>query len=316
MTQFPPPGAPRARIPSPQQPPPSYPRIRAGLWRRCLAGGLALWTLIALAVHATGNAALLPTLILLGSFLVPVAFVLWAYERHGRDLGANVILGCFLTGGTLGVLGASLTKGLLLYPSPRMFAGLGLAEEAMKLGALVFVLRRQTRIRGLRAGLVLGATVGLGFAAMEGAGYAFHAAMATPGLSLRALLETEILRGLPAPLGQGLWTAIAGGVLLACRHPNGRFRLTGAVVATSLGVALLHALGESVHGIAVWLVVRATGGEPGRHLFTEGYIAHPTEQQQHLFTLLSLGGLVVVALIGLAWAHTLTRRAPSWRSTP
>ncbi|MEV7995101.1 PrsW family glutamic-type intramembrane protease [Streptomyces sp. NPDC086077] len=316
MTQFPPPGAPRARIPSPQQPPPSYPRVRAGLWRRCLWSGLALWALTAIVVHATGNAALLPTLILLGSFLMPVAFVLWAYERHGRDLGVSVILGCFLTGGTLGVLGASLTKDLLLYPSPRMFAGLGLAEEAMKLGALVFVLRRQTRIRGLRAGLVLGATVGLGFAAMEGAGYAFHAAVATPGLGFRALLETEILRGVLAPFGQGMWTAIAGGVLLACRHPNGRFRLTGAVAATYLGVALLHALGESTHGIAVWLVVRLTGGEPGRHLFTEGYIAHPTEEQQHLFTLLSLVGLVAMALLGVAWARSLTRRAPSWRSTP
>ncbi|MGW1538961.1 PrsW family glutamic-type intramembrane protease [Streptomyces sp. NPDC002309] len=316
MTQFPPPGAPRARIPSPQQPPPSYPRIRAGLWRRCLWSGLALWTLTATAVHATGNAAPLPTLILLGSFLVPVAFVLWAYQRHARDLGVSVILGCFLTGGTLGVLGASLTKGLLLYPSPRMFAGLGLAEEAMKLGALVFVLRRQPRVRGLRAGLVLGATVGLAFGAVEGAGYAFHAAVSTPGLDLRALLETEILRGLLAPLNQGLWTAVAGGVLLACRHPDGRFRPTGAVVATCLGVSLLHALGESTHGMAVWLVVRLTGGDPVRHLFTEGYIAHPTEEQQHLFTLLSLGGLVVVALLGLAWAHSLTRRAPSWRSTP
>ncbi|MFD7437165.1 PrsW family intramembrane metalloprotease [Streptomyces sp. NPDC059861] len=316
MTQFPPPGAPRARIPSPQQPPPSYPRVRAGLWRRCLWSGLALWALTAIVVHATGDAALLPTLILLGCFLTPVAFVLWAYERHGHDLGVSVILGCFLTGGTLGVLGASLTKDLLLYPSPRMFAGLGLAEEAMKLGALVFVLRRRPGIRGLRAGLVLGATVGLGFAAMEGAGYAFRAAVATPGLGFRALLETEILRGVLAPFGQGLWTAIAGGVLLACRHPNGRFRLTGAVAATYLGVALLHALGESTHGIAVWLVVRLTGGEPGRHLFTEGYIAHPTEEQQHLFTLLSLGGLVAVALLGLGWARSLTRRAPSWRSTP
>ncbi|MFJ4472349.1 PrsW family glutamic-type intramembrane protease [Streptomyces sp. NPDC089424] len=316
MTQFPPPGAPRARIPSPQQPPPSYPRIRPGLWRRCLWSGLALWASTALAVQVSGSTALLPTLVLLGSFLVPVTFVLWACERHGRDLGVNVILGCFLTGGTLGILGAALTKDLLLYPSPRMFAVLGLAEEAMKLGALLFVLRRQTRIRGLRAGLVLGAAVGLGFAAMEGVGYAFHAAAGTPGLDLGELLETEILRGVPASVGQGLWTAIAGGVLLACRHPNGRFRLTGTVAATYLGVALLHTLAESTHGIAVWLVVRLTGGEPGRRLFTEGYIAHPTEAQQHLFALLSVGGLIVVALLGLAWASTLTRRDPSWRSTP
>ncbi|MFI9616359.1 PrsW family intramembrane metalloprotease [Streptomyces sp. NPDC052023] len=315
MTHPPPPGAPRARIPHPQQPPPSHPRARTELWRRFLWSGLALWTLAAAVTYGTGNAALLPALILLGSFLVPVAFVLWAYQRHGRDLGVNVILGCFLTGGTLGVLGASLTVDHLLHPSLRTFAGVSLAEEAMKLAALVFLLRRQTRIRGLRAGLVLGAAVGFGFAAMEGAGYAFQATVATRGVELGALLETEILRGLPASLGHGLWTAIAGGVLVACRHPDGRFRLTGAVTGAWLGVTLLHTLWDSTHGVAVWLVVRLTTG-PGRPLFAEGYIPHPTEEQQHLFTVLSLGGLAVVALLGGAWARSLTRRDPSWRSTP
>ncbi|MBG0855134.1 PrsW family intramembrane metalloprotease [Streptomyces spinoverrucosus] len=316
MTHSPPPGAPRARIPGPQQPPPSYPRIRAGLWRRCLWGGLALWALTALATYGTGNTTLLPTLILLGSFLAPVTFVLWAYERHGRDLGVSVILGCFLTGGTLGVLGASLMEYYLLHPSLSMFAGVGLIEEAMKLGALMFVLRRQTRIRGMRAGLVLGATVGFGFAALESAGYAFNAAVSAGGIDLRALLETEILRGVLAPFGHGLWTAIAGGVLLACRSPYGRFRLTGAAAATYLGVALLHTLWDSTHGIAVWLVVRLTGTGLAGQLFAEGYIPHPTEAQRHLFTLLSVGGLVAVALLGLAWARSLARRAPSWRSTP
>ena len=116
-------GTPRARIPGPQQPPPSSPRPRTGLWKRCLWGGLALWALAALATYATRNTTLLPTLILLGSFLVPVVFVLWAYEHHGRDLGVNVILGCFLTGGVLGVLGASMTEYYLLRPSLWMFVG-------------------------------------------------------------------------------------------------------------------------------------------------------------------------------------------------
>jgi RsiW-degrading membrane proteinase PrsW (M82 family) len=185
----------------------SYPQIRAGLWRRCLGIGLALWALTAVLTYATKNTTLLPTLILLGSFLVPVTFVLWAYERHGRDLGAHLILGCFLTGGTLGLLGASVMEYYLLRPSLWMYVGVGLIEEAVKLAALMFVLRRQTRIRGLRAGLVLGATVGFGFAALESAGYAFDAAVSLRGVDLRALLETEILRGVLAPFGHGLWTA-------------------------------------------------------------------------------------------------------------
>ncbi|QNP72607.1 PrsW family intramembrane metalloprotease [Streptomyces roseirectus] len=316
MTYSPPPGAPRARIPGPQQPPPGYPRIRAGLWKHAFGGGLALWALTAAVTYVTGNTTLLPTLILLGSFLVPVTFVLWAYERHGRDLGVSVLLGCFLTGGTLGVLGASLMETYLLRPSAWVFVGVGVIEEAAKLGALMLVVRRQVRLRGMRAGLVLGAAVGFGFAALESAGYAFNAAVTAEGIDLRALVETEVLRGVLAPFGHGLWTAVAGGVLLSYRAAGGRFRLTGPVVWTFVGVSLLHALWDSTHGIAVWLVTRLTSVDLERELFEVGYLADPTRQQAHLFTLFSVGGTVCVALLGVAWARSLARRDPPWRNTP
>ncbi|MEU2423229.1 PrsW family glutamic-type intramembrane protease [Streptomyces sp. NPDC007851] len=316
MTHSPPPGRPRARIPGPQQPPPPYPRIRPGLWRRCLGGGLALWALAAVVTYATGSTAPLPTLILLGGFLAPVVFVLWAYERHGRDLGVSAVLGCFLAGGALGVLGASVPESYLVRPSWGMFVWAGLIEEAAKLGALVFVLRRLPGIRGMRAGLVLGAAVGFGFGALESSGYAFDAAVAAQGAGLRTLIETELLRGIPAPLGHGLWTAIAGGALLTRRRPNGRFRTTAPVVGTFLGVCLLHALWDSTRGVAIWLVARLAGTGVERELFAEGYIPHPTAAQEHLFALFSVGLLVLVALLGIAWMCSLARREPPWRNTP
>lgn len=285
------------------------PEVRPGLWRRCLWGGLALWVLTAVVTYATKNTTLLPTLILLGSFLVPAVFVLWAYERHGRDLGANLILGAFLIGGILGVLGASVMEYYLLHPSIWMFVGVGLIEEAVKLAALMFVVRRYARVHGLRAGLVLGATVGFGFAAFESAGYAFNAAITMEGIDLRSLLETEILRGVLAPFGHGLWTAIAGGVLLAYRRPDGRFRFAGPVIGAYLGVAVLHALWDSMHGIAIWLVARLTTSDLDRQLFAQGYIPAPTNQQQHLFTLFSVGGLVLITLVALGWLRGLARGA-------
>ncbi|MER6075427.1 PrsW family glutamic-type intramembrane protease [Streptomyces sp. NPDC001817] len=312
MSHSPPPGAPKARIPGPQQPPPPYPRIAAGLWRRCLGGGLALWVPAAWVTYETRNSMLLPTLILLGSFLVPVAFVLWAYERHGRDLGVSAILGCFLAGGTLGVLGASLTESYPLHPAPQILLGVGLVEEAAKLGALVFVLRRQPAVRGLRAGLALGAAVGFGFAALESAGHAVHAVLAGEGTDLRALLETEVLRGLLTPFGHGLWTAIAGGVLLSRRRLNGYFRVSAPAVGTLLGVSLLHALWDSTHGVAVWVVARLTGTEAGSRLFAPGYLVRSSAEQEHLFTLFSVGGLALVALAGIGWARSLAHRDSSW----
>ncbi|MEU5536366.1 PrsW family glutamic-type intramembrane protease [Streptomyces sp. NPDC020362] len=316
MTHSPPPGMPRARIPGPQQPPPPYPRIGAGLWKRCLRGGLALWALAAVATYTTRHTALLPTLILLGGFLVPVVFVLWAYERHGRDLGVSAVLGCFLTGGALGVVGASLTEPSLFRPSFGMFTGAALIEEAAKLGGLVFALRRQPGIRGTRAGLVLGAAVGFGFAALESCGHAFVAAASADGVGLRTLLETELLRGPLAPFGHGLWTAIAGGVLLAHRRPNGHFRLATPVVAACLGVCLLHALWDATPGIALWLAARPSGPGLGGELFGQGYVPRPGAAQEHLFALFSVSGLALVALLGLAWMRSLAHRGSSWRNTP
>ncbi|OIJ90542.1 PrsW family glutamic-type intramembrane protease [Streptomyces monashensis] len=316
MTHSPPPGTPRARIPGPQQPPPPYPRIRAGLWRRCLGGGLALWALTAWVTYEARDSTPLPTLILLGSFLVPVVFVLWAYERHGRDLGVSAILGCFLAGGALGVLGASLTVSYLLHPSFGLSLGVALIEEAAKLGALAFALRGQPGIRGTRAGLVLGAAVGFGFAALESAGYAFAAAASAEGVTLRTLLETEMLRGVLTPLGHGLWTAIAGAALLSWRRPDGRFRRTAPAVGACLGTSLLHILWDSTHGIAIRATARLTGADPNRPLFTHAYLTRPNAAQEHLFTLFSVGGLALVALAGVGWVRSLARRDTSWRNTP
>ncbi len=300
----------------PPAPAGNAPEIIPGLWKRCLWGGLALWLLTAIVTYATKNTTLLPTLILLGSFLIPAVFVMWAYERHGRDLGLGVILGCFVTGGILGVLGASVMEYYLLQPSLWMFVGVGLIEEAVKLIALMWVIRRRPQLRGIRTGLVLGAAVGFGFAAFESAGYAFNAAVTTKGIDLRALLETELLRGVLAPFGHGLWTAIAGAVLLAYRRPDGRFRFAGPVIGTYLGVALLHALWDSMHGIAIWLVARITSTGLDRSLFAQGYIPTPTDQQQHLFTLFSVGGLVLISLIGIKWLRSLAHRDSTWKSTP
>lgn len=58
------------------------------------------------------NTTLLPTVILLGSFLVRVVFVVWAYGRRSELLDEHMFLRCFVTGGVPGVLGASLLKAL------------------------------------------------------------------------------------------------------------------------------------------------------------------------------------------------------------
>ncbi|GAA3039571.1 hypothetical protein GCM10020229_58440 [Kitasatospora albolonga] len=276
-------------------------------WLKLFLTGLALWVATVVVTFFTDNSNLVPTIVLLGSFLVPATFVVWAYERYADDVGLERIAACFGVGGIIGVLGASVLETYLLSPSVWMYLGVGLIEEAVKLGALILVARR-IPVSGLRHGLVLGATVGAGFAAFESAGYAFNAVLTIQGLSLKDLVETEILRGILAPVGHILWTGIMGGVLFRERRGL-HFRLNGPVLATYLGVSLLHALWDSMSGIAVWLVARTTTSDFQRSLFELGYMPTPTEQQVHLYTLYNALGLILISLGGLGWLRSLVRQS-------
>jgi protease PrsW len=281
--------------------------LRHRTWPRILIGGFVLWVASVYVTLLTGNVALLPTLVLLGSFLVPVSFVAWAFERwRDEHVTAELVVSAFVVGGLLGVLGASLLETYLLHPSPLLFLGAGLIEEAAKLGGLIFVTRRLA-YRHTRDGVVLGAAVGFGFAAFETAGYAFSALLSLHGLSLPALVETELLRGVFAPFGHGLWTAILGGVLFH-EARDGRLRYTWLLLGTYLWVSVLHALWDYVPGIATVLTYLLTGAAWELRLLSYGYVVRPTPAQIHLFTILSNGGLVLMAVLGVATLRVLWHR--------
>ncbi|MGW8376940.1 PrsW family glutamic-type intramembrane protease [Streptomyces sp. ODS28] len=294
---------------------PHPPRHRA--WLTVFLTGLALWVLTVVVTFATGNANLLPTLVFLGSFLVPVTFVTWAFDHttRGTAITPRRLLAAFLVGGTLGVLGASVLEDYFLHPSAGMFAGVGLIEEGVKLVALWLVARGLPRY-GVRDGLVLGAAVGFGFAALESSGYALTALFTVKGLSLDALVQTEILRGLLAPFGHGLWTAILGGVLFAGAAyggsaREGRLRLTWPLICAYVGVAGLHALWDAMHGIAVALTARWTASPYQAGMLERGYLPRPTQEQANLVLALQIAGWVVITAVALAWLGALVRaRAP------
>jgi protease PrsW len=202
----------------------------------------------------------------------------------------------FVVGGVLGVLAASLAESYLLRPSWWMFFGVGFIEEAAKLVALAFC-ARHLRTRTLRDGAVLGATVGLGFAAFESAGYALVASLTVHGLSLVDLVGTELLRGLLTPFGHGVWTAITGALLFSSSGRD-RFVITGRLVAGFIGVSILHGLWDSMDTIAMMLTYVLSGRPWQYRLLELGYIPEPTPDQVRLFTFLSWAGLVGVACWG------------------
>jgi RsiW-degrading membrane proteinase PrsW (M82 family) len=283
---------------------------RGRQWLRVFVVGLLLWVASVVVTFATDNVNLVPTVILLGSFLVPVTFAVYAFQHYADQVvTAQRIFTAFVYGGVLGVLGASVLEAAFLkQPSGLAYVGVGLIEEAVKLAALWLLAWRLPRY-SMRDGMVLGAAVGLGFAALESSGYAFNALFTMEGLSLQNLVETEVLRGLLTPLGHGLWTAILGGVLFRSAARTGRPRLTGALVGWYLVVAGLHALWDASRPVAVWLTLLLTATQVQWLLIRMGRVPQPTQAQVHTFTTLSWGLLLLDALLGVAVLRGRWRQA-------
>ena len=90
------------------------------------------------------------------------------------------------------------------------------------------------RPRVPRDGMVLGATVGAGFAAFESAGYALGRAdpvhRRPPGVNV---LQTEAFRAVLAPFGHITWTAILGGAIFASAWATGPSGSTAACCGRS-----------------------------------------------------------------------------------
>jgi protease PrsW len=279
-------------------------------WVRMFLGGLGLWVAAVVVTFLTGNPNLVPTVILLGSFLLPVTFVAYAFEHRASDtLTEHSLFVGFVYGGVLGILGASILEVPLAgHSSFTSYLGVGLIEEGCKLAALWVVARRLHTYRA-RDGVALGAAVGFGFAAFETAGYAFNALFTIKGLSLVGVVETEVLRGILSPLGHGLWTGILGGVLFHAAR-GGRMRLTVGLVGWYLVVSALHGFWDASGGIAAVLVIILTANSTQMELLSLGRLPAPTPDQVTLFTVLNwaflaLDGLIGLGLLGL----TIRRRA-------
>jgi protease PrsW len=287
-------------------------RSRRWRWLIVFLVGLALWIASILVTAITRNSNLIPTDVLLGSFLVPVTAVIWNFD-HDVDsvLTGQRIFVTFVVGGVLGVLAASVLESPLSQNSLLTYFAVGFIEEAVKFAALLGAaagLRRYTT----RDGIVLGATVGFGFAALESAGYSFNALFTVHGLSLAGLVGTEALRGLLAPLGHGLWTAIVGGALFHASGRANRLRVTGGVIGAYLLVSILHSLWDSMRGIALILTALLTLAA-GQSIGMQSGAPAASDQQVVLFNLINFGGIVVVSAIGLASLFMISRR---WARRP
>lgn len=282
---------------------------RHGWWWKALLAGALLWLVTIVVTVLTGNANLVPTLILIGSFLVPFSVVLFAAERMSRGFPTASLMIAFFVGGVLGVLGASLLEAPLGRAGLLGLLVVGFVEELVK--ALVLLLMGRGLVpKTARQGALLGATVGAGFAAFESAGYAFNAALGDGGIDLLSLLQTEATRAVLTPLGHVLWTGVLGAAIFAASRDGRRYRFTGGVIGVYLIVAVLHGLWDAMGGIATLVAVLVTGN--GRAVLTMNMLRPGTaDEVTDVSTGVYLLGLGLVSVVGgLVLMAVLRRHRP------
>jgi protease PrsW len=210
-------------------------------WALIFVGALALFVITVASEGLAGNPRLLPELIAIGAFAVPVSFVALVRDlAPGNGVPVRALVTCFVAGGVIGTAAASLLE----YDVLRDFGVLptlivGAIEEPAKLVVplIAFAVGAHRRTAD---GLVLGVAAGMGFAAFETMGYALGALVGPHG-SVRACEEVLLLRGALAPSGHPAWT---GTVCAALWWTRRRPRTTAAGLtpaAAFLVAVLLHA---------------------------------------------------------------------------
>jgi RsiW-degrading membrane proteinase PrsW (M82 family) len=273
-----------------------HPHHHHGWWWKTLLAGLALWIVTIVVTAFTGNTNLVPTLILLGSFLVPFCVVLFVIERVTGSISTLQLILAFFVGGIFGVLGASLLE-FPLQQTFWIYGLVGLIEEFVK-GLLLVIIGWRVVPKTAKQGALLGATIGAGFAAFESAGYAFTAAITTQGIDLYSLLQTEVVRAILAPVGHVLWTAVFGAVIFGCAHLRPRFRWSSWILLAYAGSALLHALWDSSSEVASFIAL-LLNGEAMQEL-QSGFLTASTEASiAALATVFYIVGLAVVSVAGI-----------------
>src|SRR3989441_2641665 len=218
-----------------------------------------MWAAAFAVARLTHNVILLPTIVLLGSFLVPVTAVVWYLDHDPSPaLSPRRILAAFIIAGVFGVLGATLLEYWLVSVGILGSLEVGLIEEGVK-GFFIVLVALGLRTFHVRDGIVLGATVGFGFAALESSGYALTSLFMVQGnvlyLSLTSVVITELIRGVLAPFGHGMWSAILGAAIFAASARHGRLRLGWSVLAAYLVVAVLHGAFDAISRTPGYIVV-------------------------------------------------------------
>ena len=190
------------------------------------------------------NINFVPGLIIVGSFAVPFSTLIFFWEMNApQNIPIYKIVYVVFIGGIL-----SLLIALVFYDVLGRFDNnpitIGIVEELSKVVAVIFFVRH-LQYRYVLNGLLLGAAIGVGFAAFETAGYALRALLSD---SFHMLYFTILWRSIFSPGGHVAWAALTGAAMCIVQGDK-KFRwgmlFKPKFLSIFAAVVLMHALWDS-----------------------------------------------------------------------
>lgn len=179
------------------------------LFSRMLLISVAISVLLIIGFRTFENPNLIPGLIFIGSFAVPVSTLIFFLEMNApRNISIFMVMALAFLGGVTSLFIALIFFDRLQFLSDLMSASAaGIIEEVAKVLVVVLIVGRFMRYKWILNGLLFGAAIGMGFAAFESAGYAYRAG------TFETMVDSIVLRGLLSPFMHIVWTANAAAAL-------------------------------------------------------------------------------------------------------
>ena len=207
------------------------------LFARVLIAGLALSVLIGISCVIFPGYGMLLMLCLLPAFVVPLSVMLFYWEMNiPGNISIYEALLLSLLGGCLSLTVTGIMRTVFPGISEIAFLAGPLPEELAKCLIVTIFLCRKKYNYGLQ-GILIGGAVGVGFSAMESAGYALQIfdigiqnAMGT-NIIIRSMADILVRRGVLAIGGHVVWAALYGGALALIK---GKGKMSPKCFANSL----------------------------------------------------------------------------------
>ena len=244
---------------------------RPWVFARVFIASVALYGGFVWAWTTFDNPNLLPGLLVVGTVAIPFSLLIFFFEVNvPRNVSLYQVIKLLVTGGLVSIIVSLFFFQWTNLDSMLGAASAGIIEESGKALTLLLVVRKP-RFRWTLNGLLLGATVGAGFAVFESAGYALREALNSN--SALAMREVIMERGVLSVFGGHiLWTGLVGAALWRVRgdRPFDRAMLTDPRFLRVLGVCMaMHMIWNSpwepaMHlkyvllGAAAWLLILGT----------------------------------------------------------